>query len=71
MVNNSHKQMKEGEGRRIAAMDTFKVTKKRIHELNTKLTEAEKDKKALRLPCKELRGRRRVSVSSSTKLRTS
>ena len=39
MVNNSNRQMKEEEGRCIAA-------KKRIQKLNKKLTEAEKDKKS-------------------------
>ena len=45
MVNSSHKQMKEKEGRRIAAVDTFNVADKRIQELTTKLNEVDKDKK--------------------------
>ena len=45
MVNSSHRQMKEKEGRRIAAVDTFNVADKRIQELTTKLNEVDKDKK--------------------------
>jgi len=46
MVNYSHRQMKEEEGRRIAAMEAFNVADKRITELKNKLTKAEKDKKS-------------------------
>ena len=46
LLNSSHKQMKEEEGRRIAAMDAFNVAENRIQELNKKLTEADKDKKS-------------------------
>lgn len=45
MVNSSHKQMKEEEGRRITAVDAFNVTDKKIQELTTKLNEANRDKK--------------------------
>ena len=45
MVNSSHRQMKEKEGRRIAVVDTFNVADKRIQELTTKLNEVDKDKK--------------------------
>ena len=44
MLNFSHWQMKEEEGKRIAAMDAFNVAKKRIQELKNKLTKAERDK---------------------------
>ena len=57
LLNNSHRQMKDEEGRRIAIVDTFNVAEKRIEELNTKLTEADRDKKSAEVPCKELRGR--------------
>lgn len=37
--------MKDEEGRRIAAIEGFNVAEKRINELNTKLTEANREKK--------------------------
>ena len=46
MVNSSHRQMKDEEGRCIAAMDAFNMAKKNIQELNKKLTEAYRDKKS-------------------------
>ncbi|KAL0016172.1 hypothetical protein SO802_003241 [Lithocarpus litseifolius] len=46
LVNSSHRQMKEEEGRRITAMDAFNVVEKRIQELNNKLIEADQDKKS-------------------------
>ncbi|XP_075634193.1 uncharacterized protein LOC142606742 [Castanea sativa] len=46
LVNNSHRQIKEEEGRRIAAVDSFALGEKRIHELNTKLTEADRERKS-------------------------
>ena len=45
MANNSHRQMKEEEGRRITVVDAFNVAGKRIQELTTKLNEVDKDKK--------------------------
>lgn len=45
LVNNSHRQMKKEEGRLIAAVESFTLAKKRIQELNTKLSEADKEKK--------------------------
>ena len=39
MINHSHQQMKEEEGRHIVAMDAFHVAKKRIQVLKKKLTE--------------------------------
>ena len=41
MVNSSHWQMKEEEGRRIAAMEAFNVVEKKIQELTTKLNESD------------------------------
>ena len=46
MVNFSHRQMKEEEGRRIMAMDAFNVAEKKIQQLTMKLNEANKDKKS-------------------------
>ena len=46
LVNNSHRQMKEEEGRRIAAMETFSLAEKGIQELNTKLTKADQERKS-------------------------
>ena len=46
LVNNSHRQMKEEEGRRIAAVETFSLTEKGIQELNTKLTKADRERKS-------------------------
>ena len=48
MANNSHKQMKEEEGRRIIAVDAFNVADKRIQELTTKLNEANRAKKSVK-----------------------
>ena len=39
-MNFTHRQMKDKEGRRIAAVEGFNMAKKRIKELNTKLTKA-------------------------------
>ena len=48
MVNYSHRKMKEEEeGRRITAMDAFHVAKKSIQKLKAKLTEEERERKAL------------------------
>ena len=47
LVNNPHKQMKENEGRHIAAMVAFTLAKKRMQDLNTKLTEADREKKSV------------------------
>ena len=46
MVNSSHRQMKEEEGRHIAAMDAFNVAEKRLQELTTKLNKVDRDKKS-------------------------
>ena len=46
LVNIIHRQMKDKEGRRIVAIEAFNVAKKRVKELNAKLTEAEREKKS-------------------------
>ena len=46
MVNYSYCQMKEEEGRRIAAVDAFHMVGKSNQELKSKLTEAERDKRS-------------------------
>lgn len=38
--------MKDEESRRIAIVDTFKVAKKRIQELNSQLVEADRARKS-------------------------
>ena len=47
LVNNLHRQMKEEERRRIAAVEAFSLVKKWIQELNTKLTEADRERKSV------------------------
>ena len=51
LVNNSYRQMKEEEGRRIAAVETFSLAEKGIQELNTKLTKADRERKSVGGPC--------------------
>ena len=46
-VNDAHKQWKEKEGWRITAIETLTVAKKRIKDLNTKLTEADRERKSI------------------------
>ena len=46
ITNFCHRQMKEEEGRRIAAVEAFHVAEKSNQELKSKLIEAEKDKKS-------------------------
>jgi len=46
LVNNFHRQMKEEEGRRITAVEAFSLAEKRIQKLNTKLTEADRERKS-------------------------
>ena len=46
MINYSHRQMKEEEGRRMAAVEAFHVVEKSNQELKSKLTEAERDRKS-------------------------
>ena len=45
MVNYSHQKMKEEEGMRIAAVDTFQVAEKSNKDLKAKLAEEEKERK--------------------------
>ena len=45
MVNYSHQKMKEEEGMRIAAVDTFQVAEKSNKDLKAKLVEEEKERK--------------------------
>ena len=47
LVNFTHRQMKDEEGRRIAAVEGFNMAEKRIKELNTKLTEADRKIKSI------------------------
>ena len=47
MVNYSHRQMKEEEGRCIAALEAFNVADKRINKLKNKLIEAKREKKSV------------------------
>ena len=44
-MNITHRKMKDEEGRQIAVVEAFNVAKKRVKELNAKLTKAERDKK--------------------------
>ena len=47
LVNFTHRQMKDEEGRRIAVVEGFNMAKKRIKELNTKLTKADRKIKSI------------------------
>ena len=47
MVDYSHYQMKEEEGRWIVAMDAFQVVKKSNQELKSMLTKAEREKRSV------------------------
>ena len=48
LVSTSHKQMKEEEeGWRIVAVEAFTLAEQRIKDLNTKLTEATREKKSV------------------------
>ena len=46
LVNISHQQKKDEEGRQVAVVEAFNVAKKRVKELNAKLIEAEREKKS-------------------------
>ena len=46
MVDYSHHQMKEEEGRRIAVLEAFSLVEKRIQQLNNQLTEADWERKS-------------------------
>ena len=45
-VNDAHKQWKDKKGLCIAAVETLAVAEKRIKDLNTKLTEADRVRKS-------------------------
>ncbi|KAL0002991.1 hypothetical protein SO802_016772 [Lithocarpus litseifolius] len=68
IVISSHKEMKEEEGRRVAAVKAFELAKKKSQDLNAKLVEADRDKKNAEATLD--RGRA-LSVSSFAKLRMS
>ena len=67
LVNNSYRQMKEEEVRRIAIVEAFSLAERRIQELNIKLTGTAR---VSRLPCMGLKSSQRVNVSNSVKLNT-
>ena len=46
LVDISHRQMKDEEGRRVATVEAFKVAEKRLKESNAKLTKAERGRKS-------------------------
>lgn len=46
--------MKDEESKRIAIVDAFKVAKKRIQELNTQLTEADRARKSAKTTLQEV-----------------
>ena len=45
-MDNAHAQLKKEEARRIAAIQTPAVAEKKIKDLNTKLTEANRERKS-------------------------
>ena len=48
-MNNSHRQMKDEKAKHIATIEAFKVAKKKIQELNVKLTKANREKKSIKV----------------------
>ena len=66
LVNTSHKQMKEEERRRIVAVEAFTLAEQSIKDLNTKLTEATKEKKSVKAA---LEGAKRQAESQRQQLR--
>ena len=46
LVNISHQQKKDEEGRQVAVVEAFNVAEKRVKELNAELIEAEREKKS-------------------------
>ena len=46
-MNITHRKMKDEEGRRIVVVEALNVAEKRVKELNTKLTEAKREKKSV------------------------
>lgn len=53
LVNNFYRKMKEEAGRQIAVVEAFSLAEKRIQELNTKLTEADRERKIVEAPSKD------------------
>ena len=49
LVDISHRQMKDEEGRRVAIVEAFKVAKKRLKESDAKLTEVERGRKSTKV----------------------
>ena len=47
LVNISHWQMKDEEGKQIVTVKAFNMAEKRVKELNAKLTEAKKERKSV------------------------
>ena len=47
LVNNSHRQMKEEEGRHITVVEAFTLAEQRVKDRNAKLTEAIREKKSV------------------------
>lgn len=45
-LDSAHVQLKDEEARRISTVKTLVVAEKRIKELNTKLTKADREKKS-------------------------
>ena len=46
-MNITYQQMKDEEGRCIAAVEAFNMAEKRVKEMNAKLIEAKKEKKSI------------------------
>ena len=46
LVDASHRQMKDEEGRRVVAVEAFKVVEKRLKESNAKFIEAKMGRKS-------------------------
>ena len=47
LVNISHWQMKDEEGKQIVTVKAFNMAEKRVKELNAKLTEAKRERKSV------------------------
>ena len=47
IVNNSHRMMKDEKAKHIATVEAFRVVGRKTQELNTKLAEAEREKKSI------------------------
>ena len=75
MVDYSYRQMKEEEGRWIAAVDAFHVAKKSNKELESKLTEAEREKRSAEVALdnveRQAKGQRVLLCQAEDQLATS